>query len=589
MSIDASPLAIETRQFDDVLEDDRQPDPRRGGHFIDDEQLLEWSEPSDDDDDEELSGDDFEDDRVEDEDWEIAERDFTKQYNRLRQHVAVRSGTAQRISSSINKNTAVAAVPVVNHPRTVTTRVQAKDKTTADQLAALAKYSSRISKIDQPYVMGVGVNRKGPSSYANAKDKSDRATSEQVLDPRTRIILFKMIGRGLIQEVNGCVSTGKEANVYHALTSGSAHLALKIYKTSILVFKDRDRYVTGEYRFRRGYSRHNPRKMVRLWAEKEMRNLKRLASAGIYCPEPVEVRENVLVMKFLGDKQGWASPRLKDAEVPHSQYPSLYQELVLNMRRMYHKCKLVHADLSEYNILYHDSHLYIIDVSQSVEHDHPSAFDFLRGDIKNMEEYFGRFGAKCLGLRRCFEFVTTEQLEDKERQEDEGQVLARWILGAEAFGEDRQSPSGDVNPTPTKNGATHEDNVFLQSYIPRTLNEVYDPERDIDVLKGGKGKALIYVDTIGLVDPSPQPDAAHEHRVHFGDEEKSNAGDDTDSTSDAGVLGDGVDRKAARGHRHEDRNAKKERKKAVKAEAREKRKNKMPKAEKKRKIKSSRS
>jgi len=72
------------------------------------------------------------------------------------------------------------------------------------------KYTSRIVKIDMPYVMGVGVNRKGPSAHANAKDKSDRATNEQVLDPRTRIILFKMIGRGLIYEINGCVSTGKE-------------------------------------------------------------------------------------------------------------------------------------------------------------------------------------------------------------------------------------------------------------------------------------------------------------------------------------------------------------------------------------------
>lgn len=61
-----------------------------------------------------------------------------------------------------------------------------------------------------PYELGVGVNRKGPSATANQKDKSDRATSEQVLDPRTRIILFKMIGRGLLFEVNGCVSTGKE-------------------------------------------------------------------------------------------------------------------------------------------------------------------------------------------------------------------------------------------------------------------------------------------------------------------------------------------------------------------------------------------
>jgi RIO kinase 1 len=45
--------------------------------------------------------------------------------------------------------------------------------------------------------------------------------------------------------------------------------------------------------------------MVRLWAEKEMRNLKRLVAAGIPCPEPIEVRENVLVMRFLGDQDGW--------------------------------------------------------------------------------------------------------------------------------------------------------------------------------------------------------------------------------------------------------------------------------------------
>lgn len=45
--------------------------------------------------------------------------------------------------------------------------------------------------------------------------------------------------------------------------------------------------------------------MVRVWAEKEMRNLKRLRTAGINCPDPVEVRENILVMTFVGDKDGW--------------------------------------------------------------------------------------------------------------------------------------------------------------------------------------------------------------------------------------------------------------------------------------------
>ena len=50
-----------------------------------------------------------------------------------------------------------------------------------------------------------------------------------------------MLNRGVFSEINGCVSTGKEANVYHASTASGAELALKIYKTSILVFKDRDR------------------------------------------------------------------------------------------------------------------------------------------------------------------------------------------------------------------------------------------------------------------------------------------------------------------------------------------------------------
>ncbi|KAG1881951.1 RIO1 family-domain-containing protein [Suillus tomentosus] len=598
--------AIVEGQFDDapsetaVLAVDDQRDPRIGGYFIDDEHHLLWSdESSEDNDGDELNEDDFEDVRADDEDWEVAERDFTKQYNRLRQHVAVRTGNAQGIASSINHTAVVAPLPAVNKPRS-TVPTHAKDKI-VDQLAVLSKYSSRIAKIDQPYVMGASVNRKGPSSYANAKDKSDRATSEQVLDPRTRIILFKMIGRELIQEVNGCVSTGKEANVYHALTPTSTHIALKIYKTSILVFKDRDRYVTGEYRFRRGYSRRNPRKMVRLWAEKEMRNLKRLVSAGIPCPEPIEVRENILVMGFLGDEEGWASPRLKDAEIPSELYPALYEELILNVRKMYHICKLVHADLSEYNILFHGGHLCIIDVSQSVEHDHPSAFDFLRSDIKNIEDFFERFGVKCLGLRRCFDFITRVHV--VEEGQDEGSALKHWLTEVDEEQQSSSSMDGSNNKitSSSNTSATHEDNIFRQSYIPRTLNEVYDAERDVELLTKGDGKNLIYAETIGLTHPtsgvSPEGEARPhvrfkgEEDVDLVDEEYTSDSEEEGSEEPEAAEGgekNGFDPRKPRGHRHEDREAKKERKKAVKTEAREKRKTKMPKAEKKRKTKSSR-
>ena len=92
--------------------------------------------------------------------------------------------------------------------------------------------------------------RKHDAARLNVVDKSDRATVEQAIDPRTRMVLFKMLNKGIFKTINGCVSTGKEANVYHAGTDAEKDLAVKVYKTSILAFRDRDRYVSGDYRFR---------------------------------------------------------------------------------------------------------------------------------------------------------------------------------------------------------------------------------------------------------------------------------------------------------------------------------------------------
>jgi RIO kinase 1 len=90
--------------------------------------------------------------------------------------------------------------------------------------------------------------------------------------------------------------------------------------------------------------------MVRVWADKELRNLRRLEQHGIRAPKVIDGKENVLVMEYLGDAEA-ASPRLKDAELADEQILPLYCELLVTMRRMYHLCRLVHADLSEYNIL----------------------------------------------------------------------------------------------------------------------------------------------------------------------------------------------------------------------------------------------
>ncbi|KJH44592.1 RIO1 family protein [Dictyocaulus viviparus] len=143
------------------------------------------------------------------------------------------------------------------------------------------------------------------------KDRADRATVEQVLDPRTKLILFRLLQRGILSNIHGCISTGKEANVYHAV-NGNTSYAVKVYKTSILTFKDRDRYVSGEYRYRRGYCKRNPRKMVALWAEKEMRNLLRMHEAGLPVPKPFLLKGHVVMMEFIGH-DGWPAPLLKDA------------------------------------------------------------------------------------------------------------------------------------------------------------------------------------------------------------------------------------------------------------------------------------
>jgi RIO1 family len=113
-----------------------------------------------------------------------------------------------------------------------------------------------------------------------------------------------------------------------------------------------DRYVSGDFRFRNGYCKANPRKMVKVWAEKEMRNLVRMRQAGIRCPRPLLLRMHVLVMEFVGE-DAVAAPRLKDANLPESRLRTAYTELVLTVRALYQECHLVHADLSEYNILVH--------------------------------------------------------------------------------------------------------------------------------------------------------------------------------------------------------------------------------------------
>ncbi|KAI1261859.1 Serine/threonine-protein kinase Rio1 [Xylariaceae sp. FL1019] len=436
-----------------------------------------------------------------------------------------------------------------------------------DQISALSKHAAKIRLDDVK------------DGQTRDKDKADRATADQVLDQRTRMILYQMINRGVLAEVHGAVSTGKEANVYGAIAfpehddNASEGLkvevqrAVKVYKTAILSFKDRERYITGEHRFKGGADKGNNRKMVKLWAEKEFRNLRRLHQAAIPCPEPIALKLHVLVMQFLGDRKGWAYPRLRDAaDIDSESYASLYTQLLAIMRRLYQVCKLVHADLSEYNILYHAHRLYIIDVSQSVEHDHPRSLEFLRMDIKNTGDYFRRQGVDTLSDRVVFDFITSPQgpVEEPDLQEA---IEKLYNTRAETANDDKAKAEQEVD-----------NEVFRQQYIPQTLEQVYDIEQDAERIGHGEGDKLVYRNL--LADQVVLPKTAEGDNASDADEGVAlDTDDDSDETSDDESK---FSKGTPRGKRFEDKEEKKQRKQATKEAKTEKRKEKMPKHLKKR-------
>jgi RIO kinase 3 len=59
-----------------------------------------------------------------------------------------------------------------------------------------------------------------------------------------------------------------------------AECAVKIFKTTLSKFRNRCQYVRGDVRFFKDeFKKHNPRKIMKIWAEKEMINLKRFVSS----------------------------------------------------------------------------------------------------------------------------------------------------------------------------------------------------------------------------------------------------------------------------------------------------------------------
>jgi RIO kinase 1 len=216
------------------------------------------------------------------------------------------------------------------------------------------------------------------------KDSSVRKTYDQVFDRAALLTIASLIGDGVISTLDYPVSTGKEANLFHGTDANGRGKALKIYRIATATFRDIAVYIEGDPRFKRVKRATKP--MIFAWAQKEYKNLVRMDDAGVRVPRPERVLDNVLVMEYIGDETRPA-PSLREA--PPEDPRAVYADVIGNLRRI-REAGLVHADFSEYNLLWWGDRVVVIDVGQAVPLDHPRADEWFRRDVANVARYFRR-------------------------------------------------------------------------------------------------------------------------------------------------------------------------------------------------------
>lgn len=216
------------------------------------------------------------------------------------------------------------------------------------------------------------------------KDSETRKTYDQVFDHAALLTIASLISDGVISTLDYPVSTGKEANVFHATDPEGRARAVKIYRIATATFRNIAVYLEGDPRFKKVKRATKP--TIFAWAQKEFKNLVRMRDAGVRVPTSERVLDNVLVMEYIGDE---TRPAPTVREVALEDPAAVYADVVANMRRI-RKAELVHADLSEYNLLFWDGRVVVIDVGQAVTLDHPRAEEWFRRDIGNIARYFRR-------------------------------------------------------------------------------------------------------------------------------------------------------------------------------------------------------
>lgn len=229
---------------------------------------------------------------------------------------------------------------------------------------------------------------------------------KDVFDSATIKTVFDLIAKGVVEGIESPIKIGKESNVFSGLrrlNGKKERVAIKIYRIAACDFKKMKKYLILDPRFRVAKSR---RKIVLQWAKREFSNLKKAYEKGVSVPKPIAVKDNVLVMEFIGEKNPNFLPitakLLKDENPKKPE--KFYLKLVGEIKKLYERAKLVHGDLSEFNIFNYKEEPILIDLSHSL----PTRFSghvlYLRKDLKNIIRYFSKI-IKEVEYQELFEYV----------------------------------------------------------------------------------------------------------------------------------------------------------------------------------------
>jgi len=222
----------------------------------------------------------------------------------------------------------------------------------------------------------------------------------KVFDRQTFKNLEALEKAGYLKEPLVVVSEGKEAVVFRA-ESSLGYVAVKIYKVMNISYRKQYEYLLADPRFQRF-----PRTRIGTiytWVKKEFSNLTRLYKSMVNVPMPIAFRGNVLVMEWIGDET--PAPQLKDVYTILDQ--EFFKKILNEYMRFVKKAKLVHGDLSEYNILVYRKIPYIIDVSQAIPFEE-STISWLERDLKNLVRMSKKFGVS-IDVNELKELFYTEK------------------------------------------------------------------------------------------------------------------------------------------------------------------------------------